>query len=338
MDKIALIPAYEPDEKLITLVQELKNNKYNTVVIDDGSGKKYRKIFDECKKYAKVISYETNKGKGHALKTGFSYIKDNYKKYVVITLDSDGQHTVKDANNLYEYSKKNEEYLILGKRIRNKSVPLRSKLGNSITRLVFNLVSKADIYDTQTGLRAFSYKLMDYMLAQNGERFEYEMNMLLNANNNNIKIKEVEIETIYINENKGSHFNTIKDSYKIYKEIIKFSMSSITSFVVDYLLFSLFVLLLENIIISNIFARIISATVNYNLNKKLVFKSKNKSSVKYFFLAGIILILNTFILTVFKKLNINIFVAKILTEIILFTLSFIVQKIYIFRSDKNEKI
>ena len=336
MQKIALIPAYEPDDKLITLVQELKANEYEIIVVDDGSGINYRNIFSSCKKYAKVIAYEKNRGKGHALKTGFSYIKSNYKDYIVVTLDSDGQHKVQDANNLYEYSKKHLDTLVLGKRIRNKDVPLRSKLGNSITRMVFNLVSKNDIYDTQTGLRAFSYKLIDYMLEQNGDRFEYEMNMLLNVNNNHIKIKEVEIETIYINENKGSHFNTIKDSYKIYKEIIKFSLSSVTSFIADYLLFTILIIFIKKIVISNIVARLISATINYNLNKKLVFNSKNKSAPKYFLLASLILVLNTLILTGLKKININIFVAKILTEIILFIISFIIQKVYIFRGDSNE--
>ncbi len=198
MKYIALIPSFEPDDKLIKLVKELKNNKFINVVVNDGSNEKYNNIFDECKKYAKVINYDENQGKGHALKTGLKYIKDNYKESIVVTIDSDGQHRVVDAKKLCDYISKNNNILVLGKRIRNEKTPLRSKLGNAITRKIFNLISGTDIYDTQTGLRCFHSNLIDYMLQVEGERYEYEMNMLLNLKRNNIPAKEIEIETIYI--------------------------------------------------------------------------------------------------------------------------------------------
>ena len=180
MKKIALIPAYEPDEKLINLVNELKDNKYEIIVVNDGSNKNFDYIFDKIKNKVHLISYKVNKGKGYALKKGINYIKDNYKEYICITIDSDGQHKVSDANKLYEYNLNNLDTLVFGKRIRNKDVPLRSKIGNSITRLIFKLIAKNDIYDTQTGLRSFSNQLEDYMLNINGDRYEYEMNALLN--------------------------------------------------------------------------------------------------------------------------------------------------------------
>lgn len=235
MKKVSLIPAYEPTESLIDLLKELKKDKFTIVVVDDGSGKKYKKIFDKAKDYAEVISYTPNMGKGHALKEGLKLIKDKYSDYKIVTMDSDGQHTVKDANRLLEQVKPNT--LLLGKRMIEKNTPLRSRLGNTITRVVNYLASGVKIYDTQTGLRAFDSSIIDYLLNVKGNRFEYEMKCLLQSKKNNVNIEEIVIKTIYLNNNSGSHFNTIKDSYRIYKEIIKFILPSIIYMVLGLLLF-----------------------------------------------------------------------------------------------------
>lgn len=220
MQYIILIPAYEPDYKLIKLLREI-NHKYPTIVINDGSNKVYKDIFNEVKKYAHLLSYDINMGKGYALKTGLNYIEDTYDNYIVVTMDADGQHTLKDALRLCDYVKDNQDTLALGRRELIKNTPIRSRIGNTITRKVFKLVTKNNIYDTQTGLRAFSNKLTDYMLSISGNRYEYEMNVLLNLKKHNIKYQEIPIETIYLDHNKSSHFNSLTDSYKVYKEIFK---------------------------------------------------------------------------------------------------------------------
>ena len=332
--KIALIPSFEPDQKLIEIVSELNKNDYKVIVVNDGSEEKYDKIFNKCK--CKVISYDNNnKGKGYALKEGLKFIKNNYENAYIVTMDSDGQHTVSDANKLIEYLKHNKSTLVLGSRKRSKKTPLKSFLGNMITCFTFDLITHNKIYDTQTGLRAFHSKLIDYMLQIEGDRFEYEMNVLLNLKRNNIKVKELPIETIYIENNKHTHFNSVKDSYKIYKEIIKFSLSSIISFIIDYILYILFNLLTNNIIFSNLLARAISATTNYNMNKKYVFKSnRNNEFYKYIVLAVSILILNTVLVTLLSNVF-NIYISKIITEITLFIISWLVQKIIIFKGDDN---
>ena len=328
---IVLIPSYEPDEKLTKLIKNLNKNKITSIVVDDGSGKDYKEIFDNLD--TKVISYEKNQGKGHALKEGYKYIKDNYKEYVVVTMDSDGQHRIEDALNLYNYILKNDDTLVLGKRPRGEKTPLRSKIGNGITRFVFHIVSGQDVYDTQTGLRAFSNKLIDYMLEVKGERFEYEMNVLLYAKNNKIPIKELEIETIYIDNNSKSHFNAIKDSFKVYKEIIKFSLSGIISFLIDLILFIVFKVVLNNITIANVIARAISSTINYIINKNIVFKSnKNiaKSLLEYYGFVLLILLINTILLNLLSTI-INPILAKLIVEIIMFIISWLFQKIFIFK-------
>lgn len=340
---IVLIPAYEPTTCMLNLLKELKKYNLKTIVVNDGSDTKYNDIFVEAEKFATVLKHDVNKGKGFALKTGLKYINRIIKNnYTVVTMDCDGQHNASDAIKISKYSLENPDKLVLGKRLRSKKTPLRSRFGNSITRFFYRITTGLDVYDTQTGLRAFSEKLIPFLLLIEGDRFEYEMNVLLKCASNKIKIKEIEIETIYIDNNSHSHFNTIKDSILVYKEIFKFLMSSMCSFIIDYLLYSIIVSVSNKLILSNIIARIISATVNYNINKKIVFNNKDKGFkqvFEYFILAVIILIFNTIILNLFVNCFLmNKYAAKIITEIVLLTLSWIVQKKMIFyKSEENDE-
>ena len=174
---------------------------------------------------------------------------------------------------------------------------------------------------------------MDFNIDVDGERFEYEMNVLLMASKENIKITQIEVETIYFDNNSKSHFHAIKDSFRIYKEIIKFSLSSILSFFIDYFLYILFIILIKNITLSNVLARIISATINFIINKEMVFKSKNniwKAIISYFLLATFILFFNTLLLNGIIYLGIHWWIGKIIVELSLFLISWTVQKKKIF--------
>ena len=337
---IALIPAYDPNEKLITLVDELCKKKIDIVVVDDGSKETSNYIFKNVSSKAKVLYHEINKGKGRALKTGLEYIKENYQdNYIVVTLDCDGQHTIKDAKKLFEYNKKHPNTLVLGGRKFDKNVPLRSMLGNTITRHIYSLVTGTRIYDTQTGLRSFSNKLIDEMISISGERFEYEINVLLQVAKEKIPIKEITIETIYLDNNSESHFNTIKDSFKIYREILVFSLSSLLSFLLDFVLYLIFLLIFASykncLQMANILARVLSATFNFVVNRNYVFKRKRnlkKEVIGYISLAILILILNTILLSfLVDSLLLNKVLAKVIVEVTLFMLSYIIQSTIIFK-------
>lgn len=333
---IAVIPAYNPPEAILTVIEQLTSLCFEIIVVNDGSGADYEDIFRECQKTSKVISYIQNKGKGCAIKTGLEYIKNNYgNSAVIVTVDADGQHSAADALRVCDMADKNKGTLILGSRRFRGNVPLRSRVGNAVTRLVYRLSTGASVYDTQTGLRAFSADLIDKLLSVNGERYEYEMNVLLSFSKEKIPIKETEIETIYLNNNSSSHFDTIKDSARIYKEIFKFSASSLIGFAVDYLIYTMLIFTGLNLQLSNIAARIVSASVNYTINRKLVFKSGSKiasSAFQYFLLAIFILFGNTLLLSLLvDSFFINKMAAKIITELIFFAVSWFVQKKIIFR-------
>lgn len=156
MTKIALVPAYQPDEHLLPLLESLRAAGFERVVVDDGGGEAYRAVFAAVPEGTAVLTHEGNRGKGQALKTGLSYIFDRYPpSAVVVTLDADGQHTVDDARRCAEAAEAAPDSLVLGVRTFGRSVPLRSRMGNRLTRLVYRLSSGVRLQDTQTGLRAF---------------------------------------------------------------------------------------------------------------------------------------------------------------------------------------
>lgn len=349
-NRIALIPAYEPDEKLLKLLEELEEADIDRVVVNDGSTKSPPELFEKAAAVGApddptvVLGYPENHGKGYALRTGLRYIQEHaVSPAFVVTMDSDGQHTVKDAVRCLNAAEQHPDSLVLGCRKFVGKVPLRSRFGNGVTRLVYRMVSGVKVSDTQTGLRAFSIRLVSELLKVEGDRYEYEMNVLMDLAKK-VPYTEVPIETIYENNNSGSHFRTFQDSFRIYKEIFKFAGSSLIGFVTDYLMYSLLVIITAgwgtaSVPFSNICARVVSASVNYTINRKFVFKSKNnavKSALEYGALAACILLLNTCLITFLTgTLGWNKFLAKILTEITFFSLSFLAQKFLIFRKKKD---
>lgn len=335
-----MIPAYEPDEKLLELVIKLKESAFEIVIVDDGSGQEFQEVFEHCKQYTRVISYPDNKEKGAALKTGFQNIIGNYQEpYTVVTVDADGQHKVFDVCRVCCEAETNPDVLILGSRKLGKNVPLRSKLGNSITRRIYMISSGVRIYDTQTGLRAFTDGLLPALLKIPGERYEYEMNVLMHFAKEGRSMKEIQIETIYLENNKSSHFDARKDSWRIYREIIKFSASSLISFGIDYALYCMLTAVCGSYIAANIAARLVSACINFTMNRNMVFKSNiplAKTIPQYALLAILILSCNTSILFLLARLGLNKYAAKILTEIMMFMASWFIQHSVIFRKKAND--
>lgn len=338
MTWIALIPAYEPEKTMLDLLSQARDAGFEPVVVDDGSKKpEARELFARARTMATVLTHDRNRGKGRALKTGLAYIRENYAgDYVVVTLDADGQHKTDDARRVCLAAQAEPEALVLGSRVFGAGTPLRSRIGNGATRLVYRLTTGVALADTQTGLRAFTNRLLPELEGISGERYEYEMNVLLRLARQEVPIREVPIETIYINNNAGSHFSTVRDSCLVYGEILKFSASSLVGFGVDYGLYSLLLALTGRLILANVCARVVSAGVNFTLNRRVVFKSREslfRSALQYFALAAAILLANTLLLRILADgLGLNRYGAKLCVEAALFIVSFLVQSRVIFRS------
>ena len=359
---IALIPAFEPDERILRLADELIKKGFDILVVDDGSGPSYRELFNDLSQRAIVLTHSNNLGKGAALKTGLRFI-NKYMAYtesiltpsgamtvsggdaVIVTVDADSQHLPDDVMRVAEIAAVRRDALVLGSRALDTEVPVRSRIGNTVTRHVYSAATGVRVHDTQTGLRAFHRSLIPRLLEIEGDRYEYEINMLMQLAAEGVPIIEERIETVYENNNSGSHFRTIRDSVRVYKEILKFSASSLASFAIDYGIYALLLAVTgaagvaNGAVISNIGARLVSASANYTMNKKLVFKSRTgfaRSAAQYFVLAAFILAGNTIVLsTLIGTVGVNSLVAKLLTEALFFTISWTVQRYIIFHSDED---
>lgn len=348
MDNLVLIiPTLEPNTTFIKVVCNYKKHFNKIIVVDDGSGEKYRDVFKEISDMGVVVlTHALNYGKGRALKTAFNYVLNNYKDVVgVITVDSDGQHLVKDALKCSDALINTENKLVLGSRnFDEDNVPLKSEIGNKLTRGLFKILCGISVSDTQTGLRAIAINDIKTFLYTKGERFEYETNMLLDAKKYNIKFEEVPIETVYLNENKGTHFNPLRDSAEIYKVFIKYLFVSLSSFLVDILFFMLFLNILSlfsdfsfvmyKIILSTVCARIISSLYNYLLNRKFVFEQHDSKSfiIKYYILVIIQMGISSLSVALLSQIfSSNIIVLlKVIVDILIFIANYYIQREWVF--------
>lgn len=345
MSKICIvIPAYEPDDKLVELIEALEG-RFPIVVVDDGSADK--RAFGPIKdKVTALLAHDRNRGKGAALKTAFSYVLDNLKDVEgVVTADSDGQHTPLDIGRMADLVATGYPGIVLGVRSFVGKVPFRSLLGNFSTRFLFAFMTGLRILDTQTGLRGIPRSLLPRMLQLPGDRYEYEMKMLLDSKNHDKPPKQIDVETIYIAENKSSHFNPIKDSLRVWGALFHFCFSSVGAFALDNACYILALAglrhsgltLAASMLLALVLARFISANFQYFYNQRMTFRARAGvgSYMKYWVLAAVILCLSYFFTKVVVGrcgLNSNALItfAKIVVEAILFVMSFVLQRCWVF--------
>ena len=349
-----IIPAYEPDERLIGLLEDFrKENIRDVVIVNDGSGESYAEIFARAGLLLEgiggtILTHEVNRGKGRALKTAFSYVLECYPDAIgVVTADSDGQHTVECIRSVRRRLEEKPSSLVLGVRtFDGEDIPWKSAFGNKLTMRVLAYVSGVRVSDTQTGLRGIPRDFMKRLIDVPGERFEFETQMLLETADR-LPIEEVPIRTIYDSkENHQTHFNPLKDSIRIYRilgaKFIKYIFASLSSSVLDLVLFALFCRLLRGkplplpyVACATVLARILSAAYNFTMNYRVVFRSEEKvrdTVLKYVTLALIQMTLSaalvtfgTFLLPMLPEV-----LVKVVVDTVLFLVSYHVQRKYIF--------
>lgn len=341
---IILIPAYEPHERLISLIEEIKSFWHSyIVVVNDGSHSSYNHIFDAIKtNQVHVLTHLKNKGKGAALKTGIKYIRESFIDVDnIITCDADGQHLPSDIEKISNTTKDYPNYLILGTRSKLLDhVPLKSKLGNLFSSFFFFLNTKKRCPDTQTGLRVIPSCLFDDALSIQDNRFDYEMTFLMNVAKSKIPLHYVDIETIYLDQNKSSHFRPIRDSILVYKQPLKFTTIAITSAVIDLGIFTLLIFvfkgsILEIIAYATIIARLISGGYNFLLNRFWSFKSKShikKDFMHYGILYVFQLLTSIAFVTILSYIFSTYTFNKLVVDSILFIISYYIQKHWVFNS------
>ena len=361
LSKISVVlPSLDPDEKLIAVVDGLLEYGFSHIIlVNDGSKQENLHYFhDLAAQHPEItlLHHEVNKGKGAALKNAFRYFLANRPDgFGVVTVDGDNQHHPEDTRRCCEHMLQTGHTVLGCRDFTMDHVPARSRFGNHTTSLVFKIFVGMTISDTQTGLRAIPRAVLEELVEVYGDRFEYETNMLLAFKTKQVPFDEVKIRTVYIEENKSSHFRVIRDSWRIYKLILahffRYTLSSIASFFIDsgmvYLLTRLLPLtdpLLGYTATAG--ARAVSSIINFFMNKKLVFQSKvstGKAMLRYYALALPQLLVQSLINQgLYTLLGITESQAGLRTLIhilvmcVLFLVSFTVQQRWVFASEKTK--
>lgn len=338
----ALVPAWQPEAPLGALVGQLLAAGVGAVVlVDDGSDAKHADIFYELSNRPRVtvLKHAVNLGKGRALKTGFNHILGSMPLVeAVVTADADGQHRAGDIIAVAERLLAAKGAVVLGTRRFGKDVPLRSKFGNQLTRVIFGFITGVRVGDTQTGLRGFSRRILPELMVLEGERYEYEMTVLAHVCQHAAPI-EVPIETVYIDNNRSSHFDPVWDSMRIYFVLVRFYFSAVLAAGLDFVGFSVAFAVTGNVLGSIIFGRL-SSLLNFALNKRFVFRSGASITATlwryYALVAGIASLSYGAIWALSRHAHWNVYAAKLAVDSVLSLVSFSVQRTFVFRrSDMN---
>ena len=360
LSKISVVlPSLDPDEKLLAVVDGLLGAGFSDIIlVNDGSKPENLHYFQTAEAHPEVtlLHHEHNRGKGAALKTAFRWFLENRPQAAgVVTVDGDNQHHPEDTKACVQ-AMLDTGTVVLGCRdFSLPHVPARSRFGNNTTRGVFKIFCGMSISDTQTGLRAIPTAAVKAFCEVSGDRFEYETNMLLAMKEQDVPYSEVKIRTVYIEENKSSHFRAVRDSVRIYSLILKhffrYTLSSLLSAVVDEGIFAALSWGLQGVLsglwltaVPTVCARIISSLLNFFLNKKLVFHSKAATGgalLRYYCLAipqllaqlglthGVYLLLGIENHQTFLRA-----VIYAVVMVVLFIVSYVIQQRWVFRNHK----
>ncbi len=339
---IVLVPAFEPRESLVELVSKVReaDATLRVVVVDDGSGPDFASVFERAARAgAEIVGYAENRGKGHALKFGFAHIRDHYAGEDVVSADSDGQHLPVDILRIAQRLDSEPHALVLGGRSFGGDVPARSRFGNALSRLLFRLATGLAVRDTQTGLRGFPSGLLEWLGTVPGERFEYELAMLLRARDAGVAIVEVPIATVYLDGNSSSHFRPVVDSLRVMRPLVLFGASSLGSFLLDLAGVQLLVFLTGSLAVAVFGARLVSGTANFLINRHVVFHATEprprRQFVRYVALAITVVVASYLGILALTGLGVALVAAKIVVDVALYVVSYQVQRLVVFAREKR---
>ncbi len=334
-----VIPAYQPERSLLDLLRELRGRTPSPIiVVDDGSRQECWEIFEQAArvKDLTVLRHAVNLGKGAALKTAFNHALCAWPDAAgVVTADADGQHLSEDILAVAGRLEEQRDVLVLGARQFTGDVPLRSQLGNRLTRGVMRIVAGQHLNDTQTGLRGVPRILLPYMLRIVANGYDFELDMLLVCKHREIRIVEEPIQTVYIAGNRSSHFNPLTDSLKIYFTLLRFSLVSIVTTAIDNSIFFLLTHPFGWVIWhAQVLARLAALTFNYRAARRAVFLRETGSPLTFLKFLALVIVSGTLSYTLMMALrehaHFALMPAKLTAETLLFFVNFLVQRDIIF--------
>ncbi len=345
---VVAIPALDPGPRLVDLVTALHelDPSLDIVVVDDGSGVASAPVLAALEAAGvPVLSHVRNRGKGAALRTLFAYVRDAHPGSAVVTADADGQHIPEDVVRVARETETADDAIVLGARSFAKdAVPRRSRFGNAVSARLFALVTRDRVDDTQTRLRGLPAAALEWAGTIPSDRFEYEARMLLGARRAGLRLVQLPIRTVYLDDNRASHFRPVRDSVRVLAPIVAYAGSSLLVAALDALLLLWAFLLASGWLAGAIVAaRLVSAAVNFTVNRTLVFgRGRSRAPLRvelrrYAALAVTVLAANVALMSLFVALGMGLVIAKLVTEGALWIAGFAAQRAWVFARTRRER-
>ncbi|MFE6970984.1 glycosyltransferase [Isoptericola sp. NPDC057653] len=343
---LVVVPAYRPDGALPALVRDLAERGLpDVLVVDDGSGPAHAAVFDAAAALgAEVLRHDRNRGKGVALRTAFAHARERHPGRDVVTADADGQHTPASVRAVADRLSAGGADVVVGERdLTGAGVPLRSRVGNALSGAAVRTATGLPVRDSQTGLRGLAAGTLPWLLDVPGDRYEYELRVLLEASARGAVVAGVPVETVYVDDNASSHFRPVRDSLVVMAPLLAFAASGLLAFGVDAAALLALQAATGILALAVVGARVLSAAVNFGVNRALVFGRSRPapvrgSAARYAALALLLLAANYGLLDALHgTLGVPLLVAKALTDAALFLASWTVQRQVVFAPSSADR-
>lgn len=221
--KIGIVfPAMNECEAVGKILDEVKNvmagYDYDLVVVDGHSIDGTDKI---AAKHGAIVLYQSGKGYGDALKTGFVHAKNKLNSKILVMLDADLTYDPKDIPKLVTPILDGEADLVIGNRfagMQEGAMPAVNQIGNKAISMLANMSLGIGISDTQSGMRAFKAELLDQVnLMAVGMPFALEMLAKLRS----VKAKMLELPISYRPRVGETKLSPLKDGFRIFNVIVR---------------------------------------------------------------------------------------------------------------------
>lgn len=210
-----IVPTYNNAGTLYRVIEDICQYASDIILVNDGSTDSTISILSEIPQNVDVVSYEKNKGKGHAIKIGFKRAIERGFDYA-ITIDSDGQHYAKDIPLFCKAIVEHPNSIIIGQRdLSDVDINGKSSFANKFSNFWFCVQTGISMKDTQTGFRAYPLHNI-YGLKLLTSRYEAELELLVFAAWNGVNIVSIPIHVYYPPQaERVSHFRPGPDFTRI---------------------------------------------------------------------------------------------------------------------------
>lgn len=219
LEKICiLIPAYNAQKTLGSVLKKIEPLKIDTFVVDDGSSDLTKEVALEHR--VNLLRHPKNLGKGAALRTGFEHIlKEDYQ--FVITLDADGQHDPSEIPQLLKIFKKVQPDILIASRAADfHRMTFLRRFWNRLGVKAVARYCHSDITDSQSGFRVIRVDVLKEVTLST-HRFETELELLMKACKKGFSVLSVPITPHIIDGTDSSHFRPVADTWAVCKLFLR---------------------------------------------------------------------------------------------------------------------